>query len=192
MRLQKIKLKNVRQKDWIPNVSFYSMKSLLTSWSTAISEFSHKKREEPRPVWKRFWTISSLFKTRSRPKVITKKSRKPSSKWEAKSQAISRAHLAPKSTRLSINLRPRPSLSLNCVTRWSQRFKTSRQPLTSIILSTPPKWISSKINLRKLSVSALPLVTFSKRSASKVRSRRPFRFKLTNSPRSKIFCLKLF
>jgi hypothetical protein len=163
-----MKLKKKKQKNKIPYVCYSSMRSLLTSWSTAISELWHKKREKPSPIWKRFWMISCLSKIRLRVRATMKKSRKPSSKWEVKSLGTSKNHSALKSKSWLINSQAPPSLSTNYVTIWSQRFKNFRTPSTWITLSIPPKWTSSKINLPKLRVSALSSATSSKKRRSKV------------------------
>jgi hypothetical protein len=52
-RREGMKLRNMRLKDRILKLSLSSMKNLLTSSNTAISEFLHNKREEPRSIWKR-------------------------------------------------------------------------------------------------------------------------------------------
>jgi hypothetical protein len=52
-RQEEMKLRNMRLKDRILKLSLSSMKNLLTSSNTAISEFLHYKREEPRSIWKR-------------------------------------------------------------------------------------------------------------------------------------------
>lgn len=53
----------------------------------------------------------------------------------------------------------------------------------SFSLRTTPKLISTKIIFRNLSVTSQALVKFIKRSKSRVRSRRPVRFKLIKRPR---------